>query len=92
MWSYDKTYQLTNECRAGGSAYNTTYIYDSAGNRLVKVADTARTTTVYDVAIKSNTARTSPAGTSAPCGNASAIPPTSLANSGTPAAMASSTT
>ncbi len=47
-WSYDKTYQLTNEKRSGANAYNTTYVYDSVGNRLVKNADAVRITTVYD--------------------------------------------
>ena len=49
-WSYDKTYQLTNEKRSGANAYNMTYVYDAVGNRDVKTADGARTTTVYDPA------------------------------------------
>src|SRR3970282_1595558 len=32
-WSYDPTYQLTNERRSGTNAYNATYTYDATGNR-----------------------------------------------------------
>ena len=32
-WSYDKTYQLTNEQRSGSNSYNITYTYDPVGNR-----------------------------------------------------------
>ena len=32
-WSYDPTYQLTNERRSGANAYNITYTYDPVGNR-----------------------------------------------------------
>ena len=36
-WSYDKTYQLTNEQRSGSNSYNITYTYDPVGNRLVLI-------------------------------------------------------
>ena len=34
-WTYDNTYQLTNEQRSGSNSYNITYTYDPVGNRLV---------------------------------------------------------
>ena len=34
-WTYDNTYQLTNEQRSGSNCYNITYTYDPVGNRLV---------------------------------------------------------
>jgi len=48
--TYDATYQLTNERRSGANAYNTTFVYDAAGNRIVKITDGTLTTTTYDVA------------------------------------------
>jgi RHS repeat-associated protein len=44
------TNQLRNERRSGANAYNTTFSYDAVGNRLVKIAEGARTTSVYDAA------------------------------------------
>ena len=35
-YAYDAGYQLVNEQRSGANAYNTTYVYDPLGNRLVK--------------------------------------------------------
>src|SRR5207247_6446298 len=58
-WSYDKTYQLTNEKRSGANSYNVTYLYDAAGNRLRKTDSGTITTTTYDAAsqlIKQNAA------------------------------------
>ena len=49
-WSYDKTYQLTNEQRSGSNSYNITYTYDPVGNRLVLIEDATRTTSSYDAA------------------------------------------
>jgi YD repeat-containing protein len=49
-WSYDETYQLTNEHRSGTGGFNTTHVYDPAGNRLVKNASGALTTSAYDAA------------------------------------------
>ena len=49
-WSYDKTYQLTNEQRSGSNAYNITYTYDPVGNRLVLINGGVRTTSTYDAA------------------------------------------
>jgi hypothetical protein len=40
-WTYDAAYQLINEDRSGANAYNTTYVYDPVGNRLVKNEDGA---------------------------------------------------
>ena len=36
-WSYDPTYQLTNEQRSGANSYNITYAYDGVGNRTLMV-------------------------------------------------------
>jgi uncharacterized protein RhaS with RHS repeats len=49
-WTYDDTYQLTRDRRSGVDAYDTTNIYDPAGNRLVKIADGARSTSTFDAA------------------------------------------
>ncbi|MDA1055440.1 MAG: hypothetical protein O3C40_34000 [Planctomycetota bacterium] len=49
-WTYDATYQLVNERPSGANAYNTTFVYDAVGNRLVKNADGALTTSTYDAA------------------------------------------
>jgi hypothetical protein len=38
-WTYDPTYQLTNERRSAGppeTSFNYTYTYDEAGNRLTR--------------------------------------------------------
>ena len=47
-WTYDKTYQLTNEQRSGSNGYNITYTYDPVGNRLVLINGGVRTTSSYD--------------------------------------------
>jgi RHS repeat-associated protein len=47
-WSYDKTYQLTREQRSGANAYDTTYSYDAAQNRRLKIDSGARTTYTCD--------------------------------------------
>jgi RHS repeat-associated protein len=49
-WAYDKTYQLTHEHRNGHFAFNVTYTYDPAGNRLVQEDSGLRTTYTYDAA------------------------------------------
>jgi YD repeat-containing protein len=49
-WSYDDTYQLTRDHRSGTAAYDTTNVYDPVGNRLVKIAGGARTTSTFDAA------------------------------------------
>ena len=50
-WSYDASYQLTRERRSGmTSAYDTTYSYDRAGNRVRKLDSGSRTTITLDVA------------------------------------------
>jgi RHS repeat-associated protein len=49
-WTYDATDRLTREQRSGPSAYDTTYSYDPLGNRLVKDASGAMTTSTYDLA------------------------------------------
>jgi RHS repeat-associated protein len=43
-WSYDPTYQLTNERRSGANSYNITYMYDLTGNRTFMIDGGARTT------------------------------------------------
>jgi RHS repeat-associated protein len=49
-WAYDPTYQLTNEQRGGANSYNTTYAYNPAGNRRLKLDNSIRTTYSYDAA------------------------------------------
>ena len=49
-WSYDKTYQLTNEQRSGSNSYNITYTYDRVGNRLGLNVGGVPTTNIYDAA------------------------------------------
>ncbi len=49
-WAYDHTYQLTHEHRSGHYAFNVTYTYDAAGNRLLEEDSGARTTCAYDAA------------------------------------------
>ncbi|MHB8638094.1 MAG: RHS repeat domain-containing protein [Fimbriimonadaceae bacterium] len=47
-WTYDATNQLIRERRNGGNSYDTTYSYDAAGNRLVKLDNSVRTTYTCD--------------------------------------------
>jgi len=49
-WTYDATYQLINEALVGPGPFNTTYVYDPVGNRLVKNDSGALTTSTYDAA------------------------------------------
>jgi RHS repeat-associated protein len=49
-WTYDTTYRLTRERRSGSNTIDTTYAYDSVGNRTLKIATGSRTTTTYDAA------------------------------------------
>ena len=49
-WTYDNTYQLTNEQRSGSNSYNITYTYDSVGNRFGLNNGGVRTTSSYDAA------------------------------------------
>ena len=49
-WSYDPTYQLTNERRSGANSYNITYVYDAVGNRTLLVNTGAPTTYTYNAA------------------------------------------
>ena len=49
-FAYDPAYQLINEQRNGANGYNTSYLYDPAGNRLVKNDDGALTTHLYNSA------------------------------------------
>ena len=58
-WSYDPTYQLTNEQRSGTNAYNITYVYDGVGNRTLLVNGGAPTTYVYNSANELETSQTS---------------------------------
>ena len=49
-WTYDGTSQVTSEWRTGTSPFRHTFVYDTRGNRTLKVEDGARTTLVYDAA------------------------------------------
>jgi RHS repeat-associated protein len=49
-WTYDPTYQLTNEERSGANAYNITYVYDPVGNRTLLLNGGAATTSTYNAA------------------------------------------
>ena len=49
-WTYDPTYQLTNERRSGTTSYNITYVYDGVGNRTLLVNNGAPTTYAYNAA------------------------------------------
>jgi RHS repeat-associated protein len=49
-WAYDALYQLTRERRSDTNAYDITYTYDCAGNRLTKLTGGATTTYAYDAA------------------------------------------
>ncbi len=58
-WSYDPTYQLTNERRSGANAYNITYSYDPVGNRALMLNGGAPTTYTYNAANELATSQTS---------------------------------
>jgi len=58
-WSYDPTYQLTNEQRSGANSYNITYTYDATGNRTLMVNNGAPTTYAYNAANELATSQTS---------------------------------
>ncbi len=47
-WSYDAKYQITEDYRTGTVPYRNTFMYDPAGNRLLKNESGARTTYSYD--------------------------------------------
>ena len=51
-WTYDATGQLTSEWRTSTTPFQFrhTFVYDTRGNRILKIADGARTTLVYDAA------------------------------------------
>ncbi|MFO1007743.1 MAG: RHS repeat-associated core domain-containing protein [Planctomycetaceae bacterium] len=49
-WTYDGTSQVTSEWRTGTSPFRHTFVYDTRGNRTLKIEDGARTTLVYDAA------------------------------------------
>ena len=49
-WSYDPTYQLTNEKRSGTNTYNITYVYDAVRNRTLLVNNGSPTTYSYNAA------------------------------------------
>ena len=58
-WSYDPTYQLTNERRSGANAYNITYAYDGVGNRTLLLNGGAATTSTYNAANELATSQSS---------------------------------
>ena len=47
-WSYDPTYQLSNEQRSGANSYNVSYTYDPVGNRTLMLNSGAPTTSTYN--------------------------------------------
>ncbi|QDT31466.1 RHS repeat domain-containing protein [Thalassoglobus polymorphus] len=49
-WSYDAKNQITEDYRTGTVPYRNTFMYDPAGNRLLKNESGARTTYSYDAA------------------------------------------
>ena len=49
-WTFDRTYQLINENRSGTGGFNTSFTFDAVGNRLVKNASGALTTSAFDAA------------------------------------------
>ena len=49
-WSYDPTYQLTNEQRSGVNSYNISYTYDPVGNRTLMLNGGAPTSYTYNAA------------------------------------------
>ncbi len=57
-WSYDPTYQLTNEQRSGANSYNITYVYDPLGNRTLLVNNGSPTTYTYNAANEMATSQT----------------------------------
>jgi len=63
-WSYDPTYQLTNEQRSGANTYNITYAYDGVGNRTLLLNGGAATTSSYNAANELVTNQTSAGATS----------------------------
>jgi RHS repeat-associated protein len=58
-WTYDPTYQLTNEQRSGANSYNISYVYDQVGNRTLLVNGGAPTTSTYNAANELATSQTS---------------------------------
>jgi YD repeat-containing protein len=46
-WSYDRTYQLVGEHKGWPNVYQTTFVYDPVGNRLVKNETGQLTTSTY---------------------------------------------
>jgi YD repeat-containing protein len=57
-WSYDPTYQLTNEQRSGANSYNITYVYDAVGNRSLMLNSGSPTTYTYNAANELSTSQT----------------------------------
>jgi RHS repeat-associated protein len=49
-WTYDPTYQLTNEQRSGANSYNISYTYDPVGNRTLMLKTGAPSTSTYNTA------------------------------------------
>ena len=49
-YAYDPAYELTNEQRSGTTPYNTTFVYDGMGNRLVQNNTGVLTTSAFNPA------------------------------------------
>ena len=58
-WTYDPTYQLTNESRSGANSYNITYSYDPVGNQTLMSSSGTPTTYTYNAASQMATSQTS---------------------------------
>ena len=74
-YAYDASYQLTNEKRSTTSPYNTTYTYDSLGNRTLKNDSGMLTTYTYNTANEVTQTQQTVAATTykIDCGSASAV-------------------
>ncbi len=61
-WSYDPTYQLTNEQRSGSTSYKITYAYDGVGNRTLLDNSGSPITYRYNAANELATSQTNTGG------------------------------
>jgi YD repeat-containing protein len=62
-YAYDPSYQLINEQRSGATPYNTTFVYDGMGNRLLQNNTGVLTTNTFNTANELLTSQTTVAST-----------------------------